>query len=122
MLADCVRPPVNRTQFDTARCSRERIHKFCNSCPASTFSSSVDPLADRTTALSSPIDRNQVPYQTHDRTVCFYLVGISDDWLRAVNDHLSSSVRFMPLSPHGLAWRWNADGPAQILTVICGVE
>ena len=55
MLAERVSPPVNRTGFGTARYSRERIHKFSNSWPASTFSSSVDPLADRTTALSSPI-------------------------------------------------------------------
>jgi hypothetical protein len=122
MLAERIRPSVNRTQFGTARCSRERIHKFCNSFPASTFSSSVDPLADRTTARSSPIDRKQVPYQTHDHTVCFYLIGISDEQLRAANYHLSSSVRFMPLSSYGPAWSWNADGQAQIFTVICGGE
>ena len=58
----------------------------------------------------------------HDHTVCFYLVGISDDQLRAANYHLSSSVRFMPLSSYGPAWRWNVDGPAQILTVICSGE
>src|SRR5260370_37804911 len=65
------------------------------------------------------MDRKQVRHQMHDHTVCFYLVGISDDQLRAANDHLGSSVRFMPLSAHGHAWSWNAHGPAQILTVIC---
>jgi hypothetical protein len=32
-----------------------------------------------------------VAYQTHDHTVYFYLVGISDDQLRAANYHLISS-------------------------------
>jgi hypothetical protein len=105
-----------------ARCSPERINKFCNLSPATTFSSSVNPLANRTIALSSPIDREQVPYQMHDHTVCFYLVGISDDQHRVANYHLSSSVRFVPLSLYGHAWSWNADGPAQIFTVICGGE
>jgi hypothetical protein len=95
------------------------MHKFCDPCPASTLSSSVDPLADRTTSLSSPIDRGQVPYQMLDHTVCSYLVGTSDDQLRASNDQVSSSVRSMPLSSDGHALRWNADGPAQIFTVIC---
>jgi hypothetical protein len=119
MLAERVWPPVNRTRFDTARCSRERIHKFCNSWPASTFSSSVDPLADRATALSSPIDQKHLPYQTDDHSGCFDLVATSDQQLRTDNYRLSSSVRFMPLSSHGHAWSWNAGGRAQILTVIC---
>ena len=58
-------------------------------------------------------------YQRPDHTVCFYLVGISDDQLHAANYHLSSSVRFMPLSSCGPAWSWNADGPTKILAVIC---
>ena len=44
----------------------------------------------------------------HGYTVCLYLVGISDDQLRAANYHLSSSVRFTPLSSYGPAWSWNA--------------
>ena len=64
--------------------------------------------------------REQVPYQMRDHTVWFYIVGIRDDQRRPGNDHVSSSVRSMPLSSHGHAWSWNAHGPAQILTVICG--
>jgi hypothetical protein len=55
--------------------------------------------------------------ELHD--VCFYFVGISDDQLRTTDYHLSSSVRFTPLSSHGNAWNWNAGGPVQILIVIC---
>src|ERR1700732_61672 len=51
-------------------------------------------------------------------TVCFHVVGISDDPLRVANDRVSSSVRLMPVSSHGHAWRWNGGGPAQILPVI----
>jgi RND family efflux transporter MFP subunit len=63
--------------------------------------------------------REQVPYQMHDHTVWFYIVGIRDDQRRPGNDHVSSSVRSMPLSSDGHALSWNADGPAQIFTVIC---
>jgi hypothetical protein len=38
----------------------------------------LDPLADRTIALSSPIDQKQLPFLTHDHTGCFDLVGTSD--------------------------------------------
>ena len=119
MFGERVRPPVNRRQVDTARCSRERIHKFCSSCPASAFSSSLILWLIERPRSQSPIDQKQLPYQRHDHTGCFDLVGTSAQQLRTDNHRLSSSVRFMPLSSHGHACSWNAAGRAQILTVIC---
>jgi RND family efflux transporter MFP subunit len=68
------------------------------------------------------MDRKQVPYQTHDHAVCFHLVAIRDEQLRAANYHLSPSVRFMPLSSNGLLGAGNTDEPAQILTAISSGE
>src|SRR6266481_623209 len=54
----------------------------------------LDPLADRTIALSSPIDQKKLPFQTHDHTGCFGLVA-------AAIGKVNLPARRGCTSPHG---------------------